>query len=147
MQKIVLLTLCYIISFAVSAQKKNASFVLPIHYTASPIHIDAKADEEAWKRAEVARDFFMVLPMDTSRAAVKTEVAMTYDSTNVYLLAICYNALPGPYMVESLRRDFAFGNNDNFLVFIDPFEDQTNGFAFGTNAAGAQWDGLMYEGG
>ena len=30
---------------------------------------------------------------------------------------------------------------------MDPFDDQTNGFAFGTNAAGAQWDGTMYDGG
>ena len=30
---------------------------------------------------------------------------------------------------------------------MDPFDDQTNGFSFGANAAGAQWDGLMYEGG
>ncbi len=50
-------------------------------------------------------------------------------------------------MVESLRRDFNFTNNDNFLVFIDPFEDQTTGFSFGANANGAQWDGTMYEGG
>ena len=50
-------------------------------------------------------------------------------------------------MVESLRRDFAFGKNDNFLLFMDPFDDQTNGFTFGANAAGAQWDGIMYEGG
>jgi len=50
-------------------------------------------------------------------------------------------------MVESLRRDFSFLKNDNFLLFIDPFDDRTNGFTFGANAAGAQWDGTMYEGG
>ncbi len=50
-------------------------------------------------------------------------------------------------MVESLRRDFTFGKNDNFLLFMDPFDDQTNGFTFGANAAGAQWDGILYEGG
>ncbi len=32
-------------------------------------------------------------------------------------------------------------------MFIDPFDDQTNGFAFGTYSAGAQWDGMMYRGG
>ena len=143
-----LLLLCsYFLCSITLAQKKNSTFMLTIKRTTDAIRIDGKADEEVWKRAEKARDFFMVLPMDTSLAAVKTEVAMTYDSTNLYLLAICYNTLPGPYMVESLRRDFSFGNNDNFLVFIDPFEDQTNGFSFGANAAGAQWDGLMYEGG
>src|SRR5689334_9934819 len=85
---------------SVQAQKKNAAFALPIHRTTAPIHIDGKIDEEVWKTSEVARDFYMVLPMDTSRASVKTEVMMTYDSSKLYLLAICYNALPGPYMVE-----------------------------------------------
>jgi len=104
-------------------------------------------DEPAWMDAEVASHFFMVLPMDTSYAQVKTEVRLTYDKQNIYLLAICYNSLQGPYMVESLKRDFSFVKNDNFLLFMDPFDDQTNGFSFGANAAGAQWDGTMYEGG
>ena len=90
----------------------------------------------------------MVLPMDTDRAKVRTDVRMTYDDHNLYLSAICYYGdIPGPYMVESLRRDWAFGNNDNFIFFLDTFDDQTNGFTFGVNAAGAQWDGLLYEGG
>ncbi len=129
------------------AQKKNSSYTLNIYPTNEIVHIDGKADEAVWKTAQVARNFFMVLPMDTSRAKVKTEVSMTYDKRNIYVLAICYTVSPGPDMVESLRRDFDFQKNDNFIVFIDPFDDQTNGFAFGTNADGAQWDGLMYQGG
>ena len=104
-------------------------------------------EEQGWADAQVAADFFMVLPMDTSRAEVATEVRMTFDHQNLYLIAICYNKLSGPYMVESLKRDFSFVKNDNFLLFMDPFDDQTNGFSFGANAAGAQWDGTMYEGG
>ncbi len=132
---------------ATLAQKKNSSYTLNIYPASEAVRIDGIADEDVWKSAEVADNFFEVLPMDTSLARVKTEVYMTYDKYNVYLLAICYNALAGPDMVESLRRDFDFLKNDNFIVFIDPFDDQTNGFAFGTNAAGAQWDGLMYQGG
>ena len=104
-------------------------------------------DEAAWQQADAADNFFMVLPMDTSMAKVRTEVRMTYDNNNLYLIATCFHAVPGPYFVESLRRDFVFGKNDNFLLFMDPFDDQTNGFSFGANAAGAQWDGTMYEGG
>jgi hypothetical protein len=104
-------------------------------------------NEETWQQCEVAKDFFMVLPMDTGTARVRTEVRVTYDDKNFYLIATCYNAVAGPYYVESLRRDFAFGKNDNFLLFIDPFDDRTNGFSFGANAAGAQWDGTMFGGG
>ncbi len=133
--------------FSAGAQKKNEAFQLSIRHASSPIHIDGRYDEKAWQDADAADNFYMVLPMDTSAAQVKTTVKMSYDENNLYLLAICYNERPGPYMVESLRRDFNFGKNDNFLLFMDPFDDQTNGFSFGANAAGAQWDGTMYEGG
>lgn len=134
-------------SITIIAQKKNAASELHIYRTVEPVRVDGIANELVWKSTQIARDFFMVTPMDTSHALVKTEVAMTYDNNNLYLLATCFNALPGVYMVESLRRDFDFQKNDNFILFVDPFEDQTNGFSFGTNAVGAQWDGLMYEGG
>jgi hypothetical protein len=141
-----ILAVCLLCATA-NAQKKNAAFELKIKGTAESVQVDGVADEAVWATTDEARDFYMVTPMDTSKALVHTTVRMTYDSDNLYLLAICYNKLKGQHMVESLRRDWAFGKNDNFLVFIDPFEDQTNGFAFGVNAAGAQWDGLMYEGG
>jgi hypothetical protein len=136
-----------LLSLSLCAQKKNRSFQLHIRQASSAIKIDGVMDEPAWHDAEAADDFFMVLPMDTSYAQMRTEVRMTYDRQNLYLIAVCYDDRPGPYMVESLKRDFSFVKNDNFLLFMDPFDDQTNGFSFGANAAGAQWDGTMYEGG
>ncbi len=130
-----------------TGQKKNEGFQLSIKSSTSPVEIDGIMNEDAWHQADIAANFFMVLPMDTSLAKVMTEVRMTYDAQNLYILATCFHLLPGRYFVESLRRDFSFGKNDNFLLFMDTFDDQTNGFSFGANAAGAQWDGLMYEGG
>lgn len=130
------------------AQKQNEAYQLHIHRTPSPIVIDGSVSEPAWNSAEVATDFWMVLPMDTGKANVRTDVRMAYDDKNIYLSAVCYDgSVPGPYMVESLRRDWAFGANDNFIFFLDTFDDLTNGFTFGLNAEGAQWDGLLYEGG
>ena len=103
-------------------------------------------NEPAWQNAEIANDFFMVLPMDTSHSAVKTEVRMTYDNDKLYIIAVCYKKLSGPNMVESLRRDFNFGKNDNFIFFLDTYDDLTTGFSFGANADGAQWDGNMNNG-
>ena len=137
----------FFISGSVFSQKKNESYQLQIQRAKAPIIIDGILDEPDWLAADVAKDFYMITPMDTSFAKVRTEVRMTYDNENLYLIAINFHALPGPYMVESLRRDFSFGKNDNFLLAMDPFDDQTNGFSFGANAAGAQWDGIMYEGG
>lgn len=140
---------CLILStFTATAQKKNSEYQLRIHRATSPVVIDGSAHEPAWQSAEVAGNFWMVLPMDTERGKVRTDVRMTYDDRNLYLSAICFHGdVAGPYIVESLRRDWAFGSNDNFIFFIDTFNDLTNGYTFGVNAAGAQWDGLLYEGG
>jgi hypothetical protein len=128
------------------AQKTNADYRLHIRKTILPVTIDGVIDEELWKHTDVAKDFFMVLPEDTGRASQPSEIRMAYDDKNIYLAAVFYNKVRGPYYVESLRRDFVFGKNDNFLLFLDPFNNQTTGFSFGANAAGAQWDGTMNNG-
>lgn len=142
-----MICLLLLLPVLLAAQKKNEAYKLFITRATSPIKIDGIIDEAAWKQAAVAKDFHMVLPMDTSAAKLRTEVRMLYDQQRIYILVENYTTGNGPYMVESLRRDFAFLKNDNFIFFMDPFEDQTNGFSFGANAAGAQWDGTMYEGG
>nr|WP_295866085.1 DUF5916 domain-containing protein [uncultured Chitinophaga sp.] len=147
--RVLCLLCCISVSLAAKAQqqKKNESYHLRIKRAVSPVKIDGIIDEQAWQEADAATNFHMVLPMDTSAARLRTDVRMTYDQQHIYLLVESYTPDAGPYMVESLRRDFAFLKNDNFLLFMDPFDDQTNGFSFGANAAGAQWDGLMYDGG
>lgn len=130
---------------SIFAQKINSTYQLRIARANSAIRIDGNIDESAWADAEPAKDFYMVSPMDTSYAKVLTEVRMTYDNVNLYISAICYQPRAKSYAVESLRRDFSYTKNDNFLLIVDPFDDQTNGFTFGVNAAGAQWDGLIFN--
>ncbi|MEO9891180.1 DUF5916 domain-containing protein [Aurantibacter sp.] len=137
----------FLITYYVHPQKKNEAFKLNIKKSNHTLLIDGVGDDLAWHNADVAKNFFMVLPMDDGPANEKTEIRMTYDDKNLYLLATFYHDKKGNYTVESLRRDFTFGKNDNFLLFMDPFNNQTTGFSFGANAYGAQWDGTMYDGG
>lgn len=143
-------TFVWVAVFATSlycfAQKKNDSYNYYIKRAISEIKVDGKADEAAWQNTQVVSDFFQVLPMDTSKAMVRTDVRLAYDDKNLYVLFVNYNKEPGEFVVESMKRDFAFNNNDNDLLFLDTFNDQTNGFSFGSNAMGGQWDGLMSNG-
>lgn len=129
------------------AQKINQNLRIHIKKAVQHVVVDGVDNDPDWYSADVAENFHMVLPMDTSLAKVRTQVRLTYDRQHLYLLATCFHESGQRYMVESLKRDFVFGKNDNFLLFMDPFDDLTNGFSFGANAAGAQWDGVMYEGG
>lgn len=146
-KKVPLTLLALALVLPLAAQKKNQSFRLHIHKTTAAIEVDGIGNDLAWQDTDVATNFYMVLPMDTGMANEPSEIRMTYDENNLYLLATFYNATKGPYYVESLRRDFSFGKNDNFLLFMDPFNNQTTGYSFGSNAAGAQWDGTMHSGG
>lgn len=120
---------------------------IDIRETTDNITVDGVLDEDAWRIAEKAGHLQRVLPTDTGFAISQTEVKLTYTPTTLYMGIICYDTLPGKRPVESLRRDFSFGKNDNFIAFIDTFNDQTNGFAFGISPAGAQWDGVQADGG
>jgi hypothetical protein len=120
---------------------------ISINQTNEKLTIDGILNEEVWSHAERTGPFQRVLPTDTGYAKSQTEVMLTYDDANFYLGIICHDAIPGKRPVESLRRDWNFVNNDNFVVFIDTYNDFTNGFAFGISAAGAQWDGIQAEGG
>lgn len=117
-----------------------------ISQTDKPIKIDGILDEEPWMTAEHSGKFQRVTPTDTGYAKAQTEVMLTYDKSNIYVGIVCHDPTPGKRPVESLRRDYMFNKNDNFMLFLDTYNDQTNGFAFGISAAGAQTEGLQYEG-
>lgn len=152
---------CYILNFAGTTERSpvkhlrgdstplinNANYVLHVKKATGPIKLDGIFDEPDWKTAEKATDFHRVLPVDTGLAKSPSEVMMTYDDKAFYIAVIFYDTVPGKRPVESFRRDFVFGNNDNFLVFFDTFLDQTNGFSFGVSACGAEWDGTQSNGG
>lgn len=113
--------------------------------TNTPMSIDGILDEKPWMTAEHTGKFTRVLPVDSGYASVQTVVMVTYDELNLYVGFICYDPNPGKRIVQSLRRDFTFNRNDNCMVFLDTYNDQTNGFVFGVSPAGAQIDGLLYE--
>ena len=123
------------------------NFQIEISPTNEEIIIDGEKKEEIWKSSPIIKDFFRITPVDTGLASAFTEVQLTYDDNNLYVAIICHDKITGKRPVESLRRDFSFPKNDNFIIFMDTYNDQTNGFAFGVSAAGAQWDGIQADGG
>ena len=118
-----------------------------IKKTNEKIKIDGIIDEVTWKECDIGKDFFMITPVDNQKASQFSEARVTFDDDFFYVAIIFFNnSVKGKYVVESLKRDFSFNKNDNFLLAIDPFNNQTTGFTFGLNAYGAQWDGTMYDG-
>jgi len=148
-----LFTICSILGHA---QKKadrdtninthNKDYIYHVKKMLSGITIDGVLNEPDWKMAQKADKFYKVLPIDTGYASQPSTMMMTYDDKALYVAQIFFDTIPGKRVMESFRRDFSFGNNDNLLIFFDTFRDQTNGFSFGVSASGAKWDGTMSNG-
>jgi Domain of unknown function (DUF5916) len=143
-----LLFFIFILHFSTAnSQKINESYQFHIKPATSKINVDGVLDDEAWKNTDVAKDFWLRIPTDTARANNQTEVRLTYDDNFLYVSAICFKQNDGKSAtVQSMKRDYAFGANECFQVMVEPFNDLTNGFFFGVNAAGAQSEGLISEG-
>lgn len=129
------------------AQNQPTETVLDISIANESIVIDGELNEKAWQNADVARGFFQTFPIDDQLADEQTEVKLTYDDKNLYIGAICYTSQNGEYIIESLRRDFGFGRNDVFAVYIDPYNDQSNGFSFQVTPYNVQREGIVTLGG
>lgn len=111
------------------------------------IQIDAIMNESDWEMAEVANHFSQYFPSDSIPAKADTEVRLTYDNDNLYVLAKMYNLGERSYVTPSLRRDFRGEANDVFSIVLDTYADKNNAFLFGVNPFGVQREGLIANGG
>lgn len=130
---------------ALGALAQRDDYRLSIRKAETTPKIDGRLDEAVWQGGEPARRFFQNFPYDSSYARVQTVVWAAHDAEHLYFAALCYRTGP-EVVISSLRRDFDGGASDVFTVFIDPFNDQTNGFLFSLSPLGVQREGLVSTG-
>jgi hypothetical protein len=131
-------------SFCFAQNKQGTG--LSISRANSVITIDGVLDEEAWTTAGVASNFFLNYPVDSLAPSFQTEARLTFDNDFFYVSFVCFDD-SRPTVVQSLRRDFEWSLNDNVGIYIDPYNDFTNGFFFGISPYGVQREGLISGGG
>lgn len=107
--------------------------------TAPPV-IDGTLDDIAWRQAEPVSDFVQTEPLEGQPATEKTEVRLLYDDLAIYLGVICFDSEPSQIVSTDSRRDSSLGDMDSFQVILDTYHDRQNGFIFGTNALGMEYD-------
>ena len=107
------------------------------------ISIDGELNEEAWATAAIAKDFVLNQPVDNELAKKKTEVRIFATANALYVGAVIYD--DPDHVILSLKRD-NYSGNDEFAIFIDPFNKKSNGYGFGVNAHGAQTEALVTVG-
>lgn len=99
--------------------------------------------DAAWGEMTAATDFTQIQPDDGLPATQKTKVYVGYTNAALYIAVVAYDDAQKGILVTNSRRDSDLDDTDSFQVVIDGLRDGQNGFVFGTNPAGVQFDGQV----
>ena len=102
--------------------------------------IDGTLNEAVWQRAPALTDFIQAEPFEGQAASERTDVRIVYDETAIFIGVRLMDNSPSQVVVSNSRRDSSMGDQDSFQIILDTFRDRQNGFVFGTNATGVQYD-------
>jgi hypothetical protein len=111
----------------------------------SPIKLDGVLDEPAWAKAQHISNFTQRELNENTPATERTEVAVLYDQTNLYIGVWCFDREPDKIIAQKMKWDFEYGNEDNFEVVLDTYGDKRNAYLFIINPNGAQYDALVVD--
>ena len=96
--------------------------------------------EDIWNSVEPITDLKQIKPDYGAPATENTEIRIAYTSKTLYVAVVCYDSAPEKIVVSDSRRDTDLSDDDSFLFIVDTFNDEQNGFLFGTNADGMEYD-------
>ncbi len=102
--------------------------------------LDGRVDEQQWNTAQAASDFLQQWPVQGGAASERTEVRVLYTEDSLYIGVICYDTEPDRIVDTQSRRDGDLNDSDSVLIILDTYHDGQNGFLFGTNPSGIQYD-------
>ena len=99
--------------------------------------------DEVWQHAPAATGFWQVAPDAGSPSSERTEVRIAFTADTLYVGVVCFDRDPAGIIVSDARRDSPLDDTDSFRFVLDTYRDRQNGFVFGTNPAGPEYDGQV----
>ncbi|MDE2955516.1 MAG: DUF5916 domain-containing protein [Bacteroidota bacterium] len=118
----------------------SAPSALALRVEAAPTLDGDVLNDAAYNLALPIRSFWQNTPDAGSPVSEQTEVRMVYTDRALYIGVICYDRDPSGIIVSDSRRDAPLDETDSFQLILDTYLDGQNGFVFGTNPAGIEFD-------
>ena len=97
-------------------------------------------NESLWDQVYAIRDLKQIKPNYGAPASEQTIIRIAYTNKTLYVAVVCFDTEPKQIVVSDSRRDADLNDDDSFLFILDTYNDQQNGFLFGTNADGMEYD-------
>ncbi len=113
----------------------------------SPVMDGDVLNDPAWEGVPAAETFTQKAPDEGQPGTERTVVKVIYSDDFFYLSAVCYDTDSDGIIIADTRRDAPLNNSDSFTFLLDTFKDYQNGYVFGTNPAGIEYDAQITGGG
>jgi hypothetical protein len=110
----------------------------------TPIVIDGRLDEVAWRTARADKRFTQNFPNEGKAPSEETELYLLYDDHALYIGVRCHDREPEK-IVERLTRRDRDTDADKVVVDIDSRRDRTGAYHFDLNVAGVLADGVRFN--
>jgi hypothetical protein len=110
--------------------------------TSAPV-IDGRLDDEVWSTARPLTGFTQRIPRDGAPASQPTEFRVLFDAEALYVGVWLWDSAPGAIVDGPAIRDSALDESDAVVLLFDTYHDGQNGFVFGTNPSGIEYDGQV----
>jgi hypothetical protein len=106
------------------------------------ILIDGRLDEPEWTNAAVVT-LTQQSPHPGSATPYTTTMRVIADHDKLYFGFTCADPEPEKIAIHTMQRDGDMYGDDSVAIVLDTFGDQSSGYYFRVNAAGARADGLV----
>ncbi len=142
------LLLTMILAAAQSAAPATAPELRAERLSAAPLLDGEVLADPVWTALPAADAFWQTTPEEGRPASERTELRVGFTAESLYVAIVCHDREPSAMVVSDSRRDAPLDDTDSVQFVLDTFLDRQNGFVFGTNPAGIEYDGqLVREGG
>jgi hypothetical protein len=136
---------CFVFLYNIPLYAQKSKLTNPPNFNASYLSAEPKLDgniitDPTWAQIEPITNLSQAKPFYGSPASEKTEIRMAFTNNTLYVGVICFDKDPEKIVVSDSRRDSNLNDDDSFLFILDTYNDQQNGFLFGTNSIGVEYD-------
>jgi hypothetical protein len=100
-------------------------------------------NDPAWAGTEPLTGLIQSQPRSGEPATQRTEIFVGFTDSAIHIGIVAYDTNPELIIATDSRRDSSLDDTDSIRVMIDGLLDRQNGFVFGTNPAGVEFDGQV----